>query len=324
MNENDRDLILDLTEGRLSGPEAEAAEARIAASPTLRAELATQQSVHATLAAAEPVRMTVDEQAALSAGLRAQLNIAEAPAPAPVPLPARRSRWWIPVFGLATVAAVLVGFVALGPLGSSDDADTLEVATDLGTEETTLAENGSTLGRSQDDLEAEGGSSEQPDPGTPPTEGAESPAAALEEGDDAAGTAPPEASSDAFEETITYAMDAGGDEADVPNVADAVPPAPELYASLQQTGFSTQTASEELEDDSVGDETVSRENLEACEAQLSGLAPPDLIRVEPLATGTRDGNPVVVLLLEFVDLQYFTVTVDLTVCDIVDAAPATP
>lgn len=324
MNENDRDLILDLTEGRLSGPEAEAAEARIAASPTLRAELATQQGVHATLAAAEPVRMTVDEQASLSAGLRAQLNIAEAPAPAPVPLPAKRSRWWIPVFGLATVAAVLVGFVVLGPLGGSDDADTLEVATDLGAEETTIAENGSTLGRSQDDLEAADGSAEQPDPGTSPTEGAEAPTAAVEEGDDAAATAPTDDSSDAVDETIAYAMDAGGDEADVPNVADAVPPAPELHASLRQTGFSTQAASEELEDDSVGNETVSRENLEACEAQLSGLAPPDLVRVEPLATGTRDGNPVVVLLLEFVDSQYFTVTVDLTVCDIVDVAPATP
>ena len=324
MNENDRDLILDLTEGRLSGPEAEAAEARIAASPTLRAELATQQGVHATLAAAEPVRMTVDEQASLSAGLRAQLNIAEAPAPAPVPLPAKRSRWWIPVFGLATVAAVLVGFVALGPLGSSDDADTLEVATDLVAEETTIAENGSTLGRSQDDLEAEGGSSEQPDSGTPPTEGAEGPAAAAEEGGDSAATAPTEASSDAVDETITYAMDDDGGEASVPNVADAVPPAPELYASLQRTGFSTQAASEELEDDSVGNETVSREDLEACEAQLSGMAPPDLVRVEPLATGTRGGNPVVVLLLEFVDSQYFTVTVDLTVCDIVDVAPATP
>lgn len=324
MNENDRDLILDLTEGRLSGPEAEAAEARIAASPTLRAELATQQGVRATLAAAEPVRMTVDEQGSLSAALREQLNIAEAPAPAPVPLPAKRFRWWVPVFGLAMVAAVLVGFVALGPLGSSDDADTLEVATDLVTEETSIAENGSTLGRSQDDLEAAGGSSEQPDSDTPPTEGAEAPAAAAEERGDSAATAPTEASSDSVDETIDYAMDAGSDEAAVPNVGDAVPPAPELYASLQRTGFSTQAASEELEDDSVDDETVSRENLEACQAELSALAPSDLVRVEPLATGTRDGNPVVVLLLEFVDSQYVTVTVELTICDIVDLAPATP
>ena len=269
------------------------------------------------LQGAEPAQMTVEEQAALRAGLREQLHISEAPVPAAIP--ARRSRWWVPVFGLAAAAAAFVGFVALGPFDGSDDG-AIEIAAEPTAEDTTLEEQGATMSRSEGDTEAPttiaAGSAEEAPPSV----------SGLDE-DTAADAAEPTTTMAAAAEAgppVAYAMNAGSTQSTVPDIADAVPPAPELYASLQRSGFSTDPETSGLADDSVGEETVLRDDLEACQGTFSAVVSLDLVLVEPLATGTSNGSEVVILLLQFENLSYFTVTVELASCAIVDSAPAAP
>lgn len=311
MNDNDRDLILDLIEGRLTGPEAAAAQARIDASPALRAESATQSAVRDTLRSAEPPQMTIDEQKAMRAALLDQLHLSPEPT-APIPVAAGRSRWWVPVFGLATAAAVIVGFVALGPFGGSDDSGSTEVAASFTDTESSIADDGSTMQREGADADAAVG-------------GADAPAAEVTTTMQAAAAdQSPETAEDelaAAEVGVTYAMDAGGEEAAVPEIAGDVPPAPDLHADLQAANFSARAVTDALEDDSVGDESVTMDDLVSCETALSDLSPENLVRVEPVASGTDDGSPVVVLLLEFADGGHVTATIDLGTCEVMDFAP---
>ena len=122
MNEYDRDLILGLTDGTLTGEDAERARARIVADPELASELVAQESVRADLAALPNATLTEVERTALRSSLVDQLNLGAAPAAAPVH-ERRRFAWWQPVLGVASVAAVVTAIVILpGTFGGSDDS----------------------------------------------------------------------------------------------------------------------------------------------------------------------------------------------------------
>jgi len=120
MNDNDRDLILDLAGSRLTGDEAAAAEARVAADPELRHELEAQRSAMAAIQTAAAVEMTVDERAYLHASLIEQLHLA--PQAVQAAQETRTNRWLAPLAGLAAVAAVFIGALVVLPNMSGDDA----------------------------------------------------------------------------------------------------------------------------------------------------------------------------------------------------------
>lgn len=123
MNDQDRDLILDLLGGRLGTEQAEAAAARVASDPVLAAEFATQAAVHETLSSAEPASMTATERTSLRAALTEQLHIGDDVVAAPREN-TRRMRWLQPVAGLAAVAAVATAIVILPGSLSNDEMDT--------------------------------------------------------------------------------------------------------------------------------------------------------------------------------------------------------
>lgn len=121
MNDSDRDLIIDLLSGSLDPEAAAAAEARIAGSPELSAEVEAQRFALTELATQPKLRLAADERTALRSAIAAELNLDTAAAPV---VAKRRARWWAPVAGLATVAVVFFGFVMVsGELGGSDSAD---------------------------------------------------------------------------------------------------------------------------------------------------------------------------------------------------------
>lgn len=123
MNDHDLDLILDLAEGRLTGADAEAALARIAADPELADELALQRIAVEALSDVPDVAMTARERTELRSRLRNQLDLVD-PEPAVVPSAGRRRSWWQPMLGLASAAAVVLVVVAVVPnLGGSDSGD---------------------------------------------------------------------------------------------------------------------------------------------------------------------------------------------------------
>lgn len=122
MNDRDRDLILDLVEGRLSAQDAEAAMSRVRASRELSQEFAEQTAVHAMLSEAEAPQLTGSERDALRTNLIAELHL-DKPTTAPRRQPSKQ-RWWLPVAGLAATAAVVTAIVVLP--SSSDDAATVE------------------------------------------------------------------------------------------------------------------------------------------------------------------------------------------------------
>jgi len=187
MNDNDRDLILDLTEGTLSADDAARARALVASDPDLAHVLQTQMATKAHLESLSPVAMAAEERAALRGDLIEQLHLDSPPESAPSP--SRRGfAWWKPIAGIAGVAAVITAIVVLpGSLGGSDDAGT-EVAL---TSETRMASDSST-GGSSDEAESTavaGGGEESPSVAEVPeftsldgadlleaTEGAQSPA----------------------------------------------------------------------------------------------------------------------------------------------------
>jgi hypothetical protein len=122
MNEQDRDLILGLTEGTLTGEEAERARARILSDPELASELAVQESVRADLSALPSATLTGAERTALRSSLRERLNLGTVPQVAPE-RGRRRLAWWQPVLGVASVAVVVTAIVVLpGTFGGSDDS----------------------------------------------------------------------------------------------------------------------------------------------------------------------------------------------------------
>jgi hypothetical protein len=122
MNDNDRDLILDLTEGTLSADDAAQVRARVASDPDLAAAYETQMATKAHLESLPPVAMASEERAVLRGNLIEQLRL-DSP-PESVHSPSRRGfAWWKPIAGIAGVAAVVAAIVVLpGSLGGTDDA----------------------------------------------------------------------------------------------------------------------------------------------------------------------------------------------------------
>jgi hypothetical protein len=160
MNDHDRDLILDLTEGTLSADDAERVRAHVASDPVLAADHQAQMATKAHLESLPQVAMTAEERSSLRRDLVEQLHLDRAPEA--VVSPSRRGfAWWKPIAGIAGVAAVVTAIVVLpGALGGRDDAGS-EVAL---TSETRVASD-STADGSSDEAESAavaGGSEESP------------------------------------------------------------------------------------------------------------------------------------------------------------------
>ena len=140
MNDQDRDLIAALAEGRLGTDAAEAATARIEADPELTAEYTDQVAALEFLGSGTAPRMTVAERTTLHENLTEQLGLVPTPTRAPA---RRRTPWWAPVFGLATAAAVVVA-VVIFPGSSSDQF--AEVSADGARDTATVSETTAAAG----------------------------------------------------------------------------------------------------------------------------------------------------------------------------------
>jgi hypothetical protein len=150
MNDQDRDLILDLLGGRLGTEQAEAAAARLASDPELAAEFATQAAVQETLSSAEPVGMTAAERTSLRATLSEQLHVGDGVVASPQKK-TRRIAWWQPVAGLAAAAAVVTAIVILPGSLSNDELNTVAAEISQSSDAPSLApESGTTNDGVQD------------------------------------------------------------------------------------------------------------------------------------------------------------------------------
>lgn len=147
MNDQDRDLILALVEGRLSPQEATTASARIAADPDLTADLTAQLTAVEALSASLPVAMTTEERSTLRSGLITQLDLKDQPAPRPVK---RRIPWWQPVFGIATAAVIVTAVIILPGNLSGDDASSEDFTAQALPQVTTTAAAGGAAGGADD------------------------------------------------------------------------------------------------------------------------------------------------------------------------------
>jgi hypothetical protein len=125
MNDADLDIILGITNGRLTGQDKQDALDLIAADPELSEELAIQVSAMGGLAALEPAHMTPSEKLTLRNSLVEQLHLEPA---VPVARTSKQGRpWW--QFGLASAAALLVAIVVVpSMLSGSDDSASDAVA----------------------------------------------------------------------------------------------------------------------------------------------------------------------------------------------------
>ena len=122
MNDRDKDLIVDLLEGRLSRADSEAAMSRVADDPEFAAAYRQQMVVRDALAGQHEPMMSDAERSALRTRLVDELNIVDQPVRSRPERPIRR--WWQPVLGLTTVAAAVVAIALLpGSLGSSSSDD---------------------------------------------------------------------------------------------------------------------------------------------------------------------------------------------------------
>jgi hypothetical protein len=120
MNDRDKDLIIDLGEGRLTQAETEAAMSRVANDPEFAAAYRQQMAVRDTLTDQQEPMMSGAERSAMRAKLVEELHLEDKPVRSK-PGPAKRP-WWQPVLGLTTVAAAVVAIALLpGTLGSSSD-----------------------------------------------------------------------------------------------------------------------------------------------------------------------------------------------------------
>lgn len=157
MNDQDRDLIAALADGRLSGTAAEDALARIEADPELSVEYAHQITALEFLNSGVVPRMTASERETLHANLTEQLGFEMEKTPSPSPQ-RRKIPWWRPVLGLATAAAVVAAIVILpGTLtGGSQDTASFDLAgavlddTEVERSETTIAAAGTPEARAED------------------------------------------------------------------------------------------------------------------------------------------------------------------------------
>lgn len=135
MNDQDRDLIIALAQGDLASSTAEDAAARIDADPELASEYADQVAALEFLHSTTPPTMTATERSTLHANLTEQLGLLPLAASAPASS-TKRTQWWVPVFGLATAAAVVAAFVIFP--NSGQDTFT-EVSADLASETVSTA-----------------------------------------------------------------------------------------------------------------------------------------------------------------------------------------
>jgi len=116
MNDQDRDLIAALAEGRLDTSAAEEATARVEADPELFSEYTHQLAAIVFLRSDIPPMMTGSERVTLRSNLTKQLGLLPVTTPAPSK---EKTQWWVPVFGFAAAAAVVAAFV-LFPDSSQD------------------------------------------------------------------------------------------------------------------------------------------------------------------------------------------------------------
>ncbi len=157
MNDQDRDLIAALAEGRLGATVAEDALARIEAEPEMSVEYEHQIAALEFLNSDVAPRMTTRERDNLHASLIEKLGLAPETTPSPSP-GKRRIPWWQPVFGLATAAAVVAAVVILpGALtGGSQDTPSFDLAgavlenTEVERPEPTITEAGAMEARPED------------------------------------------------------------------------------------------------------------------------------------------------------------------------------
>jgi hypothetical protein len=123
MNDADLDIILEITNGRLTGQAQQDALDRIAADPELSKELAAQIAVMDELSALEPALMTPKESVSLRNSLIEQLHLEPT---VPVARAATQRRpWW--QLGLVSAAAVLVAIVVVPSMLSGNDDSSSDV-----------------------------------------------------------------------------------------------------------------------------------------------------------------------------------------------------
>lgn len=270
MSDHDLDLITDLISGHLSPDERRAALARVAADPELQSEYETQLATASLLRAISPPAMTSAERSNLHTSLRQQLHLDDAPAPV-APAPSRWQRWWAPVTGLATAAAVVIGAVVLLPDSGTDDS--LQFA---------AAEVTSTVQASRNDEADLGGSADS--------------AGSIEEEEPAAtGTTSEDLTPSAAvaEEGITGTLEATG--AASPR---SVPHVPDL--DLDQLGLAYAAGGDEFEDElSKSAEIADPAEFSEVGACLDGSAD---------AAGETSLSIVATATIEGVDVVVFSVT----------------
>ena len=120
MNDADLDIILGITNGRLTGQQKQDALDLIAADPELSEELAIQVSAMDELGALEPAHMTPSEKLALRNSLVEQLHLEPGVPAVPVIRTSTQKRpWW--QFALASAAALLVAIVVVPSMLSGSD-----------------------------------------------------------------------------------------------------------------------------------------------------------------------------------------------------------
>jgi hypothetical protein len=125
MNDADLDIILGITNGRLTGQAKQDALDRIAADPELSEELAIQVSAMDELGALDSAHMTPSEKAILRSSLVEQLHLG--PTVPVARTSTQRRPWW--QLGLASAAALLVAIVVVpSMLSGSDDSSSDVVA----------------------------------------------------------------------------------------------------------------------------------------------------------------------------------------------------
>lgn len=127
MNDQDRDLIAALAEGRLSTTDAEDAIARIESDPELAAEYAQQMAALTFLQSADHPQMTAAERSELHMNLVEQLGLVSDSAATPQ-TSKKKTPWWAPAFGLVTAAAVVTAIVILPGTGANDSSGPIGVA----------------------------------------------------------------------------------------------------------------------------------------------------------------------------------------------------
>jgi anti-sigma factor RsiW len=299
MNDNDRDLIIDLISGNLSPEEAAAAEARIAASPELSAEAAAQRFALTELATQAKPRLSAEERTALRADVAAALHLT--PAAAPVAAPRRRVRWLAPLAGLATAAVMFFGIVVVsGGLGGSDDS----------AEEVAAAAEVTTTAAAGEQFAAEDAGDAAVS--SPPAGGDEAELAPTA-GEAEAEEGEPQLVTPQVEDRSTIASTMA-----VPEFPEGLPPAAQLYTLLEDSEFSLAVFNEALLGlGAEGVTTVSTESANDCR----GAAGDRYDTFHVVAAATPDEQPQTAsYLFHSAEAGDQVVNLELDSCTVLDSA----